>query len=48
MISKEKQQEKEQLFKQGLKQCPKCDYPKSLSEFFKDKNRLDGLKWEIR
>ena len=36
--------EKKQLFKQGLKQCPKCTEPKLFSEFGKDKNRLDGFK----
>ncbi len=38
-----KQQLKEELFKQGLKKCPKCPEPKALSDFHKDKNRIDGL-----
>lgn len=43
-LTKEKQIEKEQLFKQGLKQCPQCPEPKLLSEFGKDKKTKDGLQ----
>ncbi len=41
---KNKKQLKEQLFEKGLKQCPRCDEPKTFSEFAKDKNRQDGLQ----
>lgn len=39
----EKRKDKIQLFKQGLKKCPKCPEPKPLSEFDKDTNRVDGF-----
>ncbi len=44
-ITKENRIEKKKLFKQGLKQCPRCPEPKPISVFGKDKNRQDGLKY---
>ena len=44
MLTKQQREEKDKLFKQGLKQCPKCSEPKSLSEFSKLKGRKDGLQ----
>ncbi len=41
---KTKKQRKEELARQGLKQCPHCTEPKVLSEFGKDKLKIDGLK----
>ncbi len=43
-LTKQQKIEKEQLAKQGLKQCPSCPTPKPLSDFHKDKSRKDGLK----
>ncbi len=42
---KTKKQHKEELAKQGLKQCPRCDEPKLFSEFGKDKGTKDGLQY---
>ena len=35
-------QRKEELFKQGLKQCPHCTEPKLLNKFHKDNRATDG------
>ena len=35
--------QKEELTKQGLKQCPRCSKPKSISEFTKNKSTKSGL-----
>lgn len=43
-FSKQQRIEKDKLFAQGLKQCPRCPEPKEFSEFGEDKNRKDGLK----
>ena len=43
-LTKEQCIEKEKLFKQGLKQCPKCDDTKPLSKFGKNKSKKDGLQ----
>lgn len=37
--------ENKRLFKQGLKQCPHCTEPKTLSEFCKNKTAKDGLNY---
>lgn len=43
-FTKQQKIEKAELFKQGLKQCPRCDEPKPLSEFNKSLERVDGLQ----
>lgn len=42
--SKQQRIEKEKLFVQGLKQCPHCTEPKSISEFGKHKQTKDGFR----
>ena len=42
-LTKQQKRIKIDLFKQGLKKCPKCPESKPLSEFGKDKNKSNGL-----
>lgn len=43
-LTKQQKILKEELFKKGLKQCPRCPEPKTFSEFGKDKHAKYGLR----
>ncbi len=47
-LTKQQRIDKQELFKKGLKQCPKCPEPKALSEFNKKSGRAGGLNYICR